>query len=158
RRRDSVEEVYHLMRLGKFATWVGDIDHGFAWLQDALNTLSPGMANHSFFRSQICVALSKVMQQRGDNDDAVRYAEVAVGAAKEIGGYTYIADAQLMLAAAEQARGEWVEALRLADEVLSHAQREGWKHYEMEAGYLRGELLREMGWLELAEAAAQRAL
>jgi len=156
---NNFEEVYHLYRLGGYAWWVGEEEQGLAWLQEALNALRPDTDDpQAFFRYAINNSLSGLMLKRGNHADAVRYAQIALGAAQEGGNPDFVASAQLTLAWAERARGELAEALRLVEEVLSQARQMGWKGQEQDAEYLRGELLREMGHPEQAELAARRAL
>lgn len=152
------EEVYHLLRLGGYAWQVGEEEQGFAWLQEALNALRPDTDGQAWFRCAINSSLSGLMRRRGDHAEAVRYAQIALGAAQEDGNPMFVANAQLTLARAERERGELAEALRLADEVLPRAQDMGWKDTEQRAEYLRGELLRELGYLDQAEASARRSL
>jgi tetratricopeptide (TPR) repeat protein len=151
-------EVYHLNTLGGCAVWVEEEEQGLAWLQEALNAIRPGMDKEHYFRGEVNEGLSRLMRQRGDYAEAVRYAEMAVDEFRQHGNPSFVAGAQLTLARAERARGELAEALRLVEEVLSQARQMGWKGRERSAEYLRGELLREMGHPDQAEPAARRAL
>ena len=151
-------EVYHLKTLGGCAVRVGEEEQGFAWLQEALNAIRPGMEKEHYFRAEVYSSFSFLMRQRREYEEAVRYAEMAVGEYREHGNPSFVASAQLTLARAERARGERAEALRLVEEVLSRARQMGWKGREQLAEYLRGELLREMGQPEQAEPATRQAL
>jgi len=155
---DDHWEIYCLMRLGGYAVRVGEEEQGFAWLQEALNAIGPNTDAREFFRHNIYQSLSFLMRKRGNHIEAVRYAEMSLGAAKEDGNPNFIANIQLTLARAEQARGELDEAFRLVEEVLPQVQQMGWKGDEQWGEYLRGELLREMGHPEQAEPSARRAL
>jgi len=155
------EVVEHLARLGEYAVEIGELDSGLDWLQQALNAVESLMDTQirAFDRSRIHQNLSKLMCKRGNYREAVRHAEMSVGAAKEAGNPLHVADAQLSLAQAERARGELDKALRLVEEeVLPQARQMGWKGTEQEAEYLRGELELELGHPDVAEAAARRAL
>jgi len=151
-------EVYHLKTLGGCAVRVGEEEQGLAWLQEALNTIRPGMEKEHYFRGEVNSSLSRLMRQRGDYAEAVRYAEMAVDEFRQHGNPGFVASAQLTLARAERARGELAEALRLVEEVLPQARQMGWKGRVWSAEYLRGELLRDMGHPDQAESAARRAL
>ncbi|WP_448540973.1 tetratricopeptide repeat protein [Roseiflexus sp.] len=150
-------EVYHLKTLGYCAVSMEEEEQGLAWLQEALNAIRPGMDGEHYFRGEINSSLSRLMRQRGDLAEALRYAEIAVNEFRQHGNPNFVS-AQLTLARAEWARGELAEALRLVEEMLPRARQMGWKGTGQDAEYLRGELLREMGHPERAEPSARRAL
>ena len=157
---DQREVVEHLSRLGECAVEVGELDAGLDWLQQALSEAESltDKKSQAFYRYRIHGSFSHLMRKRGNHTEAIRHAEISVGAARENGNPNFVADAQLTLAWAEWARGELAEALRLVEEVLPQARQMGWKSCEQDAEYLRGELLREMGHPDQAEPAARRAL
>lgn len=155
---DTFYEIYHLLRLGGYAVRMGEDEQGYPWLQDALNALGSDVEEKGFFRAEIYRSLSDLMRQRGDFAEAMRYAEMALGAASEDGNPAYIADAQLTLARVRWVLGHPGEALRLADEVLAAARHYGWMIHELEAEQLRAELLLDMGQPQAARQAARRAL
>jgi tetratricopeptide (TPR) repeat protein len=157
---DQGEVVEHLSRLGECAVEVGELDAGLDWLQQALSEAESltDKKSQAFYRYRIHGSFSHLMCKRGNHTEAIRHAEISVGAARENGNPNFVADAQLTLARAERARGELAEALRLVEEVLPQARQMGWKSCEQDAEYLRGELLREMGHPEQAEPSARRAL
>jgi len=152
-------EVYHLKTLGQYAIMVGEEEQGYAWLQDALNAIRPDMGEFQlYFRAEIYAGFSLLMRKRGDYAEAIRYAEMAVGAWRDYGNPSFVVSGQLNLAQAEQARGELAEALRLVEEVLLQARQMGWRGTEQEAEYSRSELERVLGHADVAETAARRAL
>lgn len=151
-------EIQHLLRLGSYAVQMSEDEQGYSWLQDALNTLGPDVEEQNFFRAEIYRSLSDLMRRHGDLAEAIRYAEMAIGAAREDGNPAYVASAQLVLARAEWAHGEMAEALRLADDVLAAASRYGWTAHEQEAEQLRAELLPGMGQFQEARLAVRRSL
>ena len=157
---DQEAVVEHLSRLGAYAVEVGELDSGLDWLQQALSEAESltDKESQAFYRSNVHASLSDLMLKRSNHAEAVRHAEMSVGAAREKGNPSLVASAQLTLAQAERARGELAEALRLVEEVLPRARQMGWKGTGQDAEYLRGELLREMGHLEQAEPSARRAL
>jgi tetratricopeptide (TPR) repeat protein len=157
---ENDETVNHLRRLGEYAVNVGELDKGLDWLQRALSEteLLSDTSQQAFYRLCIYESLSILMQERCNYVEAVRYAEMSLGAAQETGNPNFVAGAQLVVARVERARGELAEALRLVDTVLPQALQKKWKYTEHCAEYLRGELLRETGQSEEAEAAVQQAL
>ena len=157
---DQEEVVEHLSRLGEYAVEIGELDSGLDWLQQALSEAESltDKKRQAFYRYRIHGSFSHLMRKRGNHTEAIRHAEISVGAARENGNPNFVAVAQLTLARAERARGELAEALRLVEEVLPQARQMGWKSCEQDAEYLRGELLREMGHPDQAEPAARRAL
>ena len=151
-------EIYHLARLGRYAVRMGEEEQGFAWLQEALNLIGPDTENRSYFLGEVYGSLSLLMRKRGIHTEAIRYAEMAVGARRARGNPQFVVTAQLFLIRAELARGERAEALRLVEEILPQTRRNGWKAKEQEAEYLRGEIERELGHPKEAEVAAREAL
>jgi tetratricopeptide (TPR) repeat protein len=155
-------EIYHMMLLGTYAVKVGDGNEGHKWLKDALNLLRPDIERNTvpkcLFRLNIYSALSTLMRQRGDLDEALRYAEQTVGVAQRDNNPAFVADARLILARAHRARGEYDQALQVVHEVLPLARSQNWRGIEQEAEYLLGELERETGQPDGAEVAARRAL
>jgi tetratricopeptide (TPR) repeat protein len=152
--------VERLRCLGEYAVKVGELDAGLDWLQQALSEAESltDKKSQAFYRYRIHGSFSHLMRKRGNHTEAIRHAEISVGAAREEGNPSFVAYAQLTLSRAERARGELAEALRLVEEVLPQARQMGWKSWEQDAEYLRGELLREMGHPEQAEPSARRAL
>jgi tetratricopeptide (TPR) repeat protein len=98
------------------------------------------------------------MLKWGNYSEAYRYAQISVGAARDYGNPNFVAYAQLALARAEKAQGERAEALGLVEEVLVQARAKKWLDIEGQVEYLRGELMRELGYPEEAEPSARRAL
>lgn len=155
---DTFYEVYHLMRLGDYAVRIGEEELGFAWLQEALNALPhANMEEQDFFRAEIYQALSEFMRNRDELAEALRYAEMSLGAAEEDGNPAFVAGARLALAKVQQALSQTDKALLLVDEVLDAAVRYGWMAHEQQAQQLRAELLIEEGHFQEARPAARRA-
>lgn len=155
-------EVYHLTLLGSYAVRMAEYDPGYGWLKEALNLLHPEIERNTIprclFRRNIYGALSHLMRQRGNLDEALRYAEQVVGLARGEHNPAFLADAQLTLIEAHRARNEHAEALRVLGEILPQAREHGWKGIEQKAEYLLGEVEREAGQPDGAEVAARRAL
>lgn len=122
-------ECDFLFRLGYWAVLVREYEQGFNHLQEALNMIRPGMEYQQFYYYLIYCALSELMCKRKQYNEAIRYAEMALGAAQKDGSPLSIADAHLVLAHAELARGERAEALRLIAQVLLQAHEYGWKNW-----------------------------
>jgi tetratricopeptide (TPR) repeat protein len=151
-------EIYHLARLGRYAVRMGEEEQGFTWLQEALNLIRPETENRFYLLGEVYGSLSLLMRKRGIHAEAIRYAEMAVGARRDRGNPQFVVTAQLFLIRAELAQGERGEALRLVEIVLPQAHHMGWKAKEQEAAYLKGEIERELGHAEEAEVAARQAL
>ncbi len=155
-------EIYHLMLLGTYAVRVGEGEQGHVWLKEALNKLRPDIERSTvpkcLFRLNIYGALSTLMRQRGDLEEALRYAEQTVGVAQRDNNPAFVADAELMLVRAHIARREYDEAYRLLHDVLPRARLHNWRGVEQEAEYLLGEVEREAGEPDGAEVAARRGL
>ena len=151
--------LYCLIRLGRYAVRIGELDQGFSWLQEALNILQQHEVNHKLaFLGDAYASLSLLMRKKGLLSEAIRYAELSLGVRQQDGQPQFIAYAQLTLAEAKQAQGERAEALQLVETVCIQAQHMHWKIDEQEASYLKGELERELGHPQEALPAAQRAL
>lgn len=118
----------------------------------------PEMDGRSFLLGEVYGSFSLLMRKRGIHTEAIRYAEMAVGARRADGNPQFVVTAQLFLIRAELALGERGEALRLIEVVLPQAHRMGWKAKEQEAVYLKGEIERELGHAKEAEVAAREAL
>jgi len=152
----SYWEVQILELLGSCATRMREYEEGLRWLQKALDALRPGEDEEEFFRTRIYEAFSNLARLRGDGDEAIRYAEIALGTASNIPHL--VAIAKLALAQAQRMVGERAIALELTEEVLFWATRERWRVQEQFALYLRSEIARELGYLDTAEEAVLQAL
>src|SRR6266566_3919866 len=133
---DSDGEIYHLRKLGNCALGMGELDQALAWLQEALNRIQPDTPNFQRDLYLIYDDLSELMRKRDNYEEALRYAEMALVAARKDGNPDDVAGAQLTLAEAERARGERGEALRLVEQILSQVRQQGWKATEQVAEYL----------------------
>src|SRR5262249_37791929 len=150
-------EVRHLSRLGEYAVKVGEPERGLTWLQEAITAITPDLECAHFFRCITYENISHLMREKGNVAEAVRYAEMAVGEARLDGNPEFVANAQLVLARAERARGERLEALRLVEELLVDARQHSWKAEQQEGEWLRAELERDLGHPAVAEQAAWHA-
>ena len=148
---------YHLTRLGGYAVRVGELQEGAERLYEARDMLD-ACFEIRYLRYCTYVYLSRLMQRRGEHDEAVRDAEIGLRDAQAAENPVLVADARLTLARALQGRGDLRKAFSLADEVLSRSLKLRWLFDEQEAQRLRAELLCEMGRPEEAEVAARRAL
>lgn len=151
-------EVYSLVLMANGAIAVRDLDSAYRWLQEANNCLHTETFDWSHLQAYIWCSLALLMVRREDFSDARHYAEQAVGVAREDGVLDFVAQAELVLAQVERSQGEHAEALRLAEKVRSQAIRLKWKGIEQVAECLRGVLARDLGYLEISDEAAQRAL
>ena len=144
--------VYHLMRLGNYARQIEEWPVAYDWLQDALNALTPTTQKAAFFRMVIYQNLSRWYKGQGERAEALRYAEMAAGAAKEDGNPDFVAGAQLNQARVQQWRGERGEALALVEAALATARRIEIEARVVEALALQVRLLVELGLIERAQA------
>jgi tetratricopeptide (TPR) repeat protein len=145
--------VYHLVCLGEYERRMDETETAYGRLQDALNALSPTTNMAAFFRSQIYMNLSQCAKCRGDRAEALRYAEMAVGAARERGRPDLVAGAQLKQAHIQRWRGERGEALALAEEALATGRRINNEQDVVFALALQVTVLVELGLGERAQAA-----
>ncbi len=145
--------VYHLMQLGDYARQMDEREAAYTRLQEALNALTPTTGNAAYFRSSIYGSLSLWYKSQGDRGEALRYAEMSVGAAREDGNPDLVIWAQLNQAQVQQWRGERGEALALVDEALVAARRLDLEYLVVEAMALQVRLLTELGLTERAQAA-----
>jgi tetratricopeptide (TPR) repeat protein len=127
-------------------------------LQDALNALTPGTDEAPFFRFRIYKSLSQWAQGRNDKAEALRYAEMSLGAARENGNPSFIASAQLHLARVQRWRGELSEALELTEESLVTSRRLNIEFDVVNATALKVQLLVELGLRDEAQATYQELL
>lgn len=146
-------EVYHLVKLGECAQQVGEADAAYAWLQDALNALTPSTYDTAFFRYKINLSLSQLARDRGDRAEALHYAEIALGEARKDGNPHFVASAQQHLARIHRWRGEPAEALPLAAEALATSRRLQNEAQIVESLALKTALLSDLGLVEQAQAA-----
>lgn len=155
-------ELYHLMLLGVYAVKVGEPEQGQAWLTQTLNALQPDIERNTvpkcLFRLNIYSAFANLMRQRGDNADALRYAEMAVGVAQEEHNPAFIAEASIVLARVRYDRGEYTDAQHIVEQVLPSARQNNWKAVEQAGEYILSQVEREIGQPDAAEAPARRAL
>jgi tetratricopeptide (TPR) repeat protein len=145
--------VYHLMRLGGYAHQMEEWAVAYDWLQDALNALTPTTKNSAFFRMAIYQNLSKWYKGQNERAEALRYAEMAVGAAKEDSNPDFVVEAQLTQARVQQWRGERGEALMLVEEALTIARRIKNEVWVVESLALQVRLLADLGLAERAQVA-----
>jgi tetratricopeptide (TPR) repeat protein len=145
--------VYHLVRLGGYARRMDEQEAAYSWLQDALNALLPSTENAAFWRSEIYINLSRWAKSHGDRAEALRYAEMAVGAAREDGSPYFVTNAQLNQARIQRWRGERGEALALAEEALATSRRINNEQCVVSSLVLQVTLLVELGLSERAQAA-----
>jgi tetratricopeptide (TPR) repeat protein len=145
--------AYHLMRLGDYARRMDESEVAYGWLQDALNALSPTTADAIFLRYGIYISLSLWAKSRGDRAEGLRFAEMAVGAAREGGNPHFIVSAQLKQAHIQRWRGERGEALALAEEALATSRRINNEQCVVSSLVLQVTLLVELGLSERAQAA-----
>lgn len=155
---DNFWIVYHLMQLGDNALNVGETDAGYGWLQDALNALTPDTESAPFFRYRIYESLSNWAWGQGDRAEALRYAEMALGAARERGNPDFVAHAQLRLARVQRWRGELNEALELTEEALATWRRLNVEFRIAEATALKVQLLVDLGLRDEAQATYRELL
>lgn len=88
-------EVYYLKQLGNYACRVGEDEQGYAWLQEALNIADSAGDRSSYFRCCSYASISIIMRNRKDYEEAVRYAEMAIGEAQKRKRDDLIARAEL---------------------------------------------------------------
>jgi tetratricopeptide (TPR) repeat protein len=151
--REEYYEIYHLARLGSFALMI-DEEASFSWLQEALNVLKTSQLDASgstFFRSDICYSLSELMQRRDENAEALRYAEMALGAAKEHGNRGFLVHRYRRVAEVQRWRGELGEALEHCEEAYLLARQLQIVVDLVETLALKVRLLMDLGLRERAE-------
>lgn len=153
-------EVFHLMSLGEYAVQMKEYDQGLAWLQKALHLHNQGVVTipKCLFTVGIYKSLSFLMCQRGLLNEAIIYAEIAVGAAREDNNDSYISSALITLAKAEIARSELGTALEITEGVLVQAEQQGWRGLEQEATYLYASIEHLLGHPDISVKTAQRSL
>ena len=153
-------EIQNLETLGSCAVKMGLLDEGFQWLQRALTAIHPGVFEEDYFRSRIYQSLSSLMRLRGNAEEAVRYAEVALGIATSNKNNTpnLVASAKLSLAESLYLGGERAEALEYVHDALYSSRREKWIVQEQFAEYIHSRLEFDLGHLDVAEQAARQAL
>jgi tetratricopeptide (TPR) repeat protein len=149
---DNFHMIYHLMRLGCYAQQVGETEQAAAWLQHALTAISPSTDRAAFFRKEIYKALSAMAKGRGDQAEALRYAEMSLSAAYERGRFDVIVEAQRHLAQIQHWLGERGEALYLIDSALATSRRENLPHHIVACRVLQVILLWDVGLAEQAKA------
>ena len=150
---DDWHIVYHLATLGDYAQRMGEAEPAYAWLQDALNTLTPAVNDAAFFRYRIYKSLSLLSKRQGQRADALRYAEMSLGGVREDRNPAAIVDAQHTLAEIQRWLGERGEALALVEEALTTSRRLNLEHYVVECLALKVALLVDLGLREQAEEA-----
>jgi tetratricopeptide (TPR) repeat protein len=154
--RERFYEVYCLLKLGEYAIRVGEM--GYARLHEGLKTIVPGMESEHWFRGETYSALSRYMRLQENYAEAARYAAMALGQAQLRGRPDMIAEMQLVLAEAEDARGDRKEALHLVEQARAAANKHHWQGIQQQAEYLYGTLRLRLGHAGQAEAAIRRAL
>jgi tetratricopeptide (TPR) repeat protein len=145
--------VSHFLHLGEYARRMEEWQAAYAWLQDALNTLIPSTESAASFRAHIYQSLSRWHKGQNERAEALRYAEMAVGAAKEDGNPDFVIDAQLNQGQVQQWRSERGEALALAQEALATARRIENEAKVVDCLALQVRLLTELGLSERAQTA-----
>ena len=150
---DDWSIVYHLDKLGQYAQQMGEAEAAYAWLQDALNTLTPATYGAMQFRLRIYRSFSLLAERQGQRADALRYAEMALGAAREDRNPAFIAAAQHSLAEIQRWLGERAEALALVEEALATFRRLNLQGDTVECLALKVALLVDLGLREQAEEA-----
>jgi tetratricopeptide (TPR) repeat protein len=155
---DTYYEASHLCWLGIGAVHRGKVPQAQAWLQDASNVLESGDDDFLPLRVRIYGAFAELMCSRGDLTEALRYAELAYGIARQELPPFYRTYAQLPLAEVERARERMEDALNVVNEVLDAASSYGWVAHEQQAQLLRAELLLELNQPAEARLAARQAL
>lgn len=152
--------VIYLAQLGRYAARMGELDDGLAWLQESL-TLSEALADNTakaYYRHLVYGGFAILMEQRGDQAEAVRYAEIAVGQAKIYGNPYFQTEAQLNLIEINGPTGEIKPALSEIELAQAQAKQMDWPGLAQRASYLQSEWLLTKGEELTALHAARHSL
>lgn len=157
---DMAGQVRHLVGLGGYEVKLGLWEEGYKELHRALDLLDSIVDEQNFSRVETFRSLSTLMLGKGNLAEARRYAELALGSARDVedANPACVAGAQLTLAQILHASRDTNKALQLADEVLASSQRYEWTAHEQQAQQLRADVLLAIGRFNDACQAAARAL
>ena len=155
---DRSFEIMHLIWLGDCTIEMGGEEEGFSILQEALNLIRPELVDCDYLFGKVYKALSQLMYKRGVYVEAIRYAEMSIGAFQKYGYPDHVVGVQLELARARHAQGESSEARRLIRHAWLQGRKMHVKYIEQKAEYLISELERDSGHHREAETAARQAL
>jgi len=151
-------ELHFLIFLAQGYMSIGNIDYAFNYLQEAKNCTNPQVDDKYHLQAYILCSLSLVMLQKKHFSDATTYAEQAVGIAKDDGVLDFVAQSELILVQVYRTIGERSDAWKIVEAVCEQARKMKWKSIEQDAEYLRGELARELSYLDIARDASEKAL
>jgi ATP/maltotriose-dependent transcriptional regulator MalT len=157
---DVYYTVYHLLELGRAATHMGQIGDAEAHLRSALEeaTFITDLEEQAFMQATIQVVFAELMLLKGNYDQVLHYAALALDIASRDSNLFLAAAAEMALARLYKSQGDVKAALHFSWYVLDAALRYEWRDLEQQAQLLRADSLMQSGWPAKAQTAAVHAL
>lgn len=150
-------QVYLLILMGNGYMCVFDYENALLSLQDASNCIHQNIDDREHLQAFVWLSFALLMLKKENFLVAKHYAEQAVAVAERGGIMDLAAQAELVLAQAEYARGEYAEALQITEQIYARANNFEWIGIEQTSEYLRGKIEYRLGHLDVADKAGQKA-